>query len=62
MAVDCAGNLYARGTILTAEGRNIGSYGGGTNLAFGGSDGQTLLVVGPGRGVRAVPMNLPGLP
>jgi gluconolactonase len=62
MAVDCGGNLYARGTIFTPDGRTIGNYGSGTNLAFGGADGRTLLIVGPGNSVRMVPMNLPGLP
>jgi gluconolactonase len=62
MAVDCAGNVYARGTIFTAAGQTLGSYGAGTNLAFGGAEGRTLLIVGPGQGVREVPMNLPGLP
>ena len=62
LAVDCAGNLYARGLIFTPQGQQVGSFGMGTNQAFGGVDGRTLLVVGPGRGVRTVPMNLPGLP
>jgi gluconolactonase len=62
MAVDCAGNLYASGGIFASTGQRIGSYGGGTNLAFGGADGRTLLVVGPGTTVRALRMNLPGLP
>ncbi len=62
MAVDCGGNVYAQGNIFSAEGQRRGGYGGGTNLAFGGADGQTLLVVGPGTNVRSIPMNLPGLP
>jgi gluconolactonase len=62
MAVDCAGNIYARGMIFTPEGRMIGNYGGGTNLAFGGEDGRTLLIVGPGNSARVVQTNLPGLP
>jgi gluconolactonase len=62
MAVDCGGNVYASGTIFTAQGQRLGNYGGGTNLAFGGPDGKTLLVVGPGNNVRALRMNLPGLP
>ncbi len=35
---------------------------GGTNLAFGGADGKTVLVVGMGRQVRELQMNVPGLP
>jgi gluconolactonase len=62
MAVDCAGNLYARGIIFDRQGRSLGDYGSGTNLAFGGVDGRTLLVAGPGRSLRTVRMNLPGLP
>jgi sugar lactone lactonase YvrE len=40
----------------------VGSYPSGTNLAFGGPDGKTLLVVGLGTQVREIQMNLPGLP
>jgi gluconolactonase len=64
MAVDCAGNLYVSGTIFSAAGQRLGSYAspGGTNLAFGGADGTTLLVVGADTQVRELQMNLPGLP
>jgi gluconolactonase len=62
MAVDCAGNVYASGTIYSPTGQRLGSYPGGTNLAFGGADGKTLLIVGGGTRVRAVQLNLPGLP
>jgi sugar lactone lactonase YvrE len=62
MAVDCAGNVYASGQIISAQGQRLGSYPGGTNLTFGGRDGRTLLVVGGGTRVRAVAMNVPGLP
>jgi gluconolactonase len=64
MAVDCAGNLYLFGTIYTPQGQRLGTYAnpGGTNLAFGGADGKTLLVVGTGPQVREVQMNLPGMP
>jgi len=62
MAVDCAGNLYAAGTIFSPQGQRLGSYGAGTNLAFGGSDGTTVLVVGPNVQVRELQLNLPGLP
>jgi gluconolactonase len=46
IAVDCAG------TILT----------NGTNSAFGGDDGKTLLIVGGGAKARLVTMTVPGLP
>jgi gluconolactonase len=64
MAVDCAGNLYLFGSIYTPQGQRLGTYAnpGGTNLAFGGADGKTLLVVGTGPQVREVQMNLPGMP
>jgi gluconolactonase len=62
MAVDCAGNLYARGVIFDREGQNIGNYGSGTNLAFGGPDGRSMFIVGPGRNARVVQTNVPGLP
>ena len=64
LAIDCAGNVYTSGgAIYSGEGRNLGtSVPRGTNLAFGGADGKTLLIVGPGNNARAVPMNLPGLP
>jgi gluconolactonase len=62
MAVDCAGNLYASGEIASAQGQHLGSYPRSTNLAFGGPDGKTLFLVGPGTRVRSVQMNVPGLP
>lgn len=62
MAVDCAGNLYASGNISSASGQRLGQYGSGTNLAFGGVDGKTVLVVGGGTQVRELQMNVPGLP
>lgn len=62
VAVDCAGNLYASRSIFSPSGERLGTYGDGTNLAFGGDDGKTLLVVGPGTTVRELQMNLPGLP
>ncbi len=62
MAVDCAGNVYANGNIYNAQGGNIGSWGSGTNLAFGGEDGQTVLVTGPGTALRELRMSVPGLP
>jgi gluconolactonase len=62
MAVDCAGNLYASGGIFSASGERLGDYGPGTNLAFGGPEGKTVLVAGPGSQVRELQMNIPGLP
>jgi gluconolactonase len=63
MAVDCAGNIYASGVIYSPAGQRLGSYpADGTNLAFGGADGKTLLIVGGGIRVRALQVNLPGLP
>ncbi|HYO97970.1 MAG TPA: SMP-30/gluconolactonase/LRE family protein [Polyangiaceae bacterium] len=62
MAVDCAGNLYASGAIFSATGERLGEYGAGTNLAFGGLDGKTVLVAGRNTDVRELQMNVPGLP
>lgn len=62
MAVDCPGNLYSSGTIFSPAGARLGNYvTGGTNLAFGGEDGKTLLVVGRGTAVRELQMTVPGL-
>jgi gluconolactonase len=61
-AVDCGGNVYANGSIYSAAGQMIGSFGDGTNLAFGGQDGKTVLVVGRGRALRQLTMNVPGPP
>jgi gluconolactonase len=62
MAVDCAGNVYANGSIFSADGKNLGSWGSGTNLAFGGDDGKTVLVAGSGKQLRELKMSVPGLP
>jgi gluconolactonase len=62
IAVDCAGNVYADGSIFTRQGNEIGNWGSGTNLAFGGEDGRTVLVAGPGTGLRQLRMNVPGPP
>ena len=62
IAIDCAGNVYIdSGGIISPQNQRIGSYPGGTNSAFGGEDGKTLLVVG-GRNMHTVQMNIPGLP
>jgi len=62
MAVDCAGNLYVEGKIFSSTNQQLGTYGAGTNLSFGGADGKTVLVVGSGKAVRELAMNVPGLP
>lgn len=61
MAVDCAGNVYADGSIWSPDGETLGSWGDGTNLAFGGEDGTSLFVVGSGN-VRLLTTNVPGPP
>jgi gluconolactonase len=62
LAVDCAGNVYDQGgNIHTAAGGAAGKFPGGTNMAFGGPEGKTMLVVS-GKGAHTVEMNLPGLP
>lgn len=62
VAVDCAGNLYAEGSIFSPDGETVGSWDGGTNLAFGGEERTTVLVTGIGRRLRELTVNLPGLP
>jgi gluconolactonase len=63
LAVDCSGNVYlSGGSIRDPAGTEIAKFNGGTNLAFGGADGKTLLVVGGGTGVKVIQMNVPGLP
>lgn len=46
IAVDCAGNVTNNGT----------------NSAYGGPDGKTLIVVGGGTNAKTVAMTVPGLP
>jgi gluconolactonase len=46
IAVDCAGSILINGT----------------NSAFGGADGKTLLIVGGGTAARTVTTTVPGLP
>lgn len=46
IAVDCAGNITNTGT----------------NSAYGGPDGKTLIVVGGGTSAKAIAMTVPGLP
>ena len=62
MAVDCAGNLYIEGKIFAPDNQQVGTWGSGTNLAFGGVDGKTVLVAGPGKALRELALNVPGLP
>jgi gluconolactonase len=62
IAVDCAGNIYnSAGAISSPTGQRVGSFPAGTNMAFGGPDGKTLMVV-RGRTARVVEMNVPGFP
>jgi gluconolactonase len=46
IAVDCAGNITNNGT----------------NSAYGGPDGKTLIVVGGGKSAKTIQMTVPGLP
>jgi len=46
IAVDCAGTISINGT----------------NSAYGGADGKTLLIVGGGTMARTVQTGVPGLP
>jgi gluconolactonase len=46
IAIDCAGSILVNGT----------------NSAFGGTDGKTLLIVGGGARARIATMTVPGLP
>ena len=64
LAIDCAGNVYiSAGSIRDPmSGDEIATFSGGTNLAFGGADGKTLIVVGGGTNVKVLQMNVPGLP
>jgi gluconolactonase len=63
IATDCAGNIYSStGTITSPQGQSMGTIPASTNLAFGGADGTTLIIVGGGTMVRTIAMNLPGFP
>lgn len=63
IATDCAGNIYSStGAITNPQGQGLGTIPASTNLAFGGGDGTTLLLVGGGTNVRTIAMNLPGFP
>jgi gluconolactonase len=62
IGIDCAGNVYTQsGAIMSPSNQNIGRVPGGTNMAFGGEDRKTLLIVG-GKNMQVVKMNLPGMP
>ena len=50
------------GQIVDPQGKNVGNFPGGTNMAFGGPGGTTLFVVSGGSNVKALHMNLPGIP
>lgn len=81
MALDCADNLYvavsnsANVVVVSPSGTKIGTItipaaqtapSAVTNVAFGGSDHQTLYITGQGnpgiRGVFKVHLNFPGMP
>lgn len=62
MAVDCVGNVYAStGQVYSPEGELLGEFWGGTNMAFGGPDGQTLFITGHRR-LTSLRVAIPGLP
>jgi gluconolactonase len=69
LAVDCLGNLYVASggrastiVVFSPSGSKIASLAVGSslsNLAFGGSDGQTLYITA-GKTLYSLAMNLPG--
>lgn len=62
MAIDCAGNVYlSSGHVYSPLGELLGEFWGGTNLAFGGPDGQTLFITGHGR-LTSLNVAIPGMP
>lgn len=62
MAVDCAGNVYAStGHVYSPTAELIGEFWGGTNLAFGGPDRQTLYITGHRR-LTSLRVAIPGMP
>lgn len=62
MALDCAGNIYtSTGGVYSKEAELLGQFWGGTNLAFGGPDGQTLFITGHRR-LTSLRVAIPGLP
>jgi sugar lactone lactonase YvrE len=50
IAMDCAGNIVNENSKY------------GTNAAFGGPDGKTLIAVGGGTSVKIIEMTVPGFP
>jgi gluconolactonase len=61
MAIDCAGNVYAStGHVYSPEGTLLGEFWGGTNLAFGGADRQTLYITGHRR-LTSLRVAIPGM-
>jgi gluconolactonase len=62
IGIDCAGNVYTQnGAIVSPSNQTIGRFSAGTNMAFGGEDRKSLLVVG-GKNMHVIKMNLPGMP
>jgi gluconolactonase len=76
MTLDCAGNLYvavaggANVIVVKPDGTKLGTItipqGVVTNVAFGGTDHQTLYITAQGsgkaQGVSKIHLNVPGLP
>ena len=58
LLVDVAGAVD--GDSVSARPGNVHQQG--TNSAFGGPDGRTMLIVGGGTNARTVQMTVPGLP
>jgi len=77
MTLDCAGNLYVAVAnslslvVIKPDGTKLGTVTlatgmAATNVAFGGTDHQTLYVTAQGanntQGVYKAPLNIPGKP
>ena len=67
IAVDCAGNIFmslrsGTGQIIDSTLKVVGTFPGGTDLAFGGPDGMTLFVLHGPAAIAAIPTNIPGMP
>jgi sugar lactone lactonase YvrE len=65
VALDCADNIYipthTAGKILSFSESNLGSFPTGRDLAFGGADSKSVLLVDQ-KTISIVPMNVPGVP
>ena len=62
------GTLISAGALRMGAGADSGTLGSGnvtnngTNSAYGGPDGKTLIVVSGGTNAKTVAMTVPGLP